>query len=112
MIVLDMSPQLSRYQTAGTTKPIYSHLVGCSFRLLRHSSRGFPRIRMAVRLPIPTLINHSRQADLEVHINAFIQKQCSLGAMLGLFDTARFKPWCQVSAPNDLPEKTRRLSSL
>ena len=57
------------------------------------------------KTPTLTLVNHTREADRNVHINNCIQKECELGAMLGLFKVAPFEPWCQVSPLMTRPKK-------
>ena len=58
---------------------------------------GWPLDYTSAKVPTPTLINHAKEADNDIHINKFIQKECKLGAMLGPFTLAPFEPWCQVS---------------
>ena len=60
---------------------------------------------MSSCIPTLTLVNHARDADSDVHINAFIQKECRLGALMGPFDTAPFELWCQVSSLMNRPKK-------
>ena len=58
----------------------------------------------------------TKEADNDIHINAFIQKECRLGAMLGPFTVVPFEPWCQVSPlmthPKKNPESCRVIIDL
>ena len=67
---------------------------------------GFPANYTAPSPPTPTYKNHKESHDYSVHIENYIKKEVSLGALLGPFPVPPFAPWAQCS-----PMMTREKST-
>ena len=66
---------------------------------------GFPANYIAPFPPTPTYVNHREAQDHSAHIDQYVQKELTLGALLGPFGVPPMTPWYQCS-PIMTREKT------
>ena len=66
---------------------------------------GWPSSFTGSRAPRATLTNHLSGAKYPHHVENFIQKEISLGGMIGPFSSPPFQPWTQVSPLLTRPKK-------
>lgn len=66
---------------------------------------GWPISYTGVKPPTPVENNHKSALDYAEHIDAFLQKECAMGAMIGPFSKPPFEPWFQVSPLMTRPKK-------
>lgn len=66
---------------------------------------GWPINYTREKIPKTTNVNHKSALDHKEHIEAFITKECALGAMIGPFSEPPFQPWCQISPLLTRPKK-------
>lgn len=66
---------------------------------------GWPISYTADRIPTSTMTNHGSAQDYPQQIEAFLQKELDLGAMLGPFTEFPFTPWTQISPIMTRPKK-------
>ena len=96
-------------------QPITSGLNICNWKLLLVDypdqdlldflEFGWPVDYVASYPPTPTLINHEKSPLYLEHVKLYIEKEVSLGALLGPFDNPPFYPWFQVSPIMTRPKK-------
>lgn len=55
--------------------------------------------------PVSIMENHQSARDNSSHVQAFITKECQLGAMLGPFNGLPFDPWTRISPMMTRPKK-------
>ena len=65
--------------------------------LLDMITYGFPANYSATFPPTPTYHNHREREDYSSYIQAYIQKEVDMGALLGPFIVPPFSPWSQCS---------------
>ena len=58
---------------------------------------GWPGGYTALSPPTPSQSNHPSACNFSTHIDKFLEKETSLGAMIGPFSCPPFKEWSQVS---------------
>ena len=66
---------------------------------------GWPLSYSADTLPIPTMTNHKTALENPGQVSSFIEKECSLDAMVGPFTKPPFDRWTQVSPILTRPKK-------
>ena len=72
-------------------------LIGHRGHILEFVKYGFP---MGYAGPISDTVaapNHPSATDYPTHIDEFVEKELSLGALVGPFATPPFRPWCHIS---------------
>lgn len=66
---------------------------------------GWPISYTSDRIPTSTMVNHQSAEEYPRQIEAFLEKEHRLGAMLGPFQEPPFSPWTQISPLMTRPKK-------